>query len=52
MHFAGGIGAADQSIGPSARKERGPQDDRGLSAEQILLCNFLNNSVHQKFTHL
>ena len=29
MHFAGVTGAAHQSIGPSARKERGPQDDTG-----------------------
>jgi excinuclease ABC subunit C len=27
MHSVGGIGAASESIGPSARKERGPQDD-------------------------
>jgi hypothetical protein len=27
MQLAGGTGAADKSIGPSARKKRGPQDD-------------------------
>jgi excinuclease ABC subunit C len=27
MHSAGGTGAADESTDPSARKERGPQDD-------------------------
>src|SRR5882672_5342998 len=27
MHSAGGTGAASESIGPSARKKRGPQDD-------------------------
>jgi hypothetical protein len=27
MQLAGGMIAADESIGPSARKERGPQDD-------------------------
>jgi excinuclease ABC subunit C len=30
MHFAGSTGAADQSIDPSARKEREPQDDKRL----------------------
>ena len=39
MHSAGGSGAADESIGPSARKERGPQDDKavytvGMSGEK------------------
>jgi hypothetical protein len=28
MHLAGTTTAADKSIGPSARKERGPQDDK------------------------
>jgi predicted helicase len=28
MHSGGVTGAGDESIGPSARKERGPQDDR------------------------
>ncbi len=28
MHLAGSIGAADESIGPSARKNRGPQDGK------------------------
>jgi len=27
MHLAGSADAADKSIGPSARKKRGPQDD-------------------------
>ena len=30
VHSAGGTGAADESIGPSARQERGPQDDRAM----------------------
>jgi hypothetical protein len=28
MHPAGSIAGADESIGPSARQERGPQDDK------------------------
>jgi predicted helicase len=30
MQPSGGIGAADESIDPSARTERGPQDDSGI----------------------
>ena len=30
MQHAGSAGAADKSIGPSARKERGPQDDNAV----------------------
>ncbi len=30
MHLAGTAATADKSIGPSARKERGPQDDREM----------------------
>jgi excinuclease ABC subunit C len=33
VHFAGGADAADESIDPSARNERGPQDDKSSSAE-------------------
>ena len=34
MHLAGSIGAADESIGPSARKKRGPQDDKVKGSER------------------
>jgi len=30
VHFASSIDPADESTGPSARKERGPQDDKEL----------------------
>jgi hypothetical protein len=30
VHLVGGIAGADECIGPSARKERGPQDDKGV----------------------
>jgi hypothetical protein len=30
MHLAGNAATADKSIGPSARQERGPQDDNGV----------------------
>ena len=32
IHFAGNTDAADKSVGPSARKKRGPQDDNRNSA--------------------
>ncbi|HLW85910.1 MAG TPA: excinuclease ABC subunit UvrC [Candidatus Sulfotelmatobacter sp.] len=33
MQFAGSIGAADECIGPSARKPRGPQDDKPVGSD-------------------
>ena len=36
VHWAGGSGAAGESIGPSARKKRGPQDDRVYAVEMSL----------------
>ena len=33
MHLAGSITGADKSMGPSARKERGPQDDKLYGAQ-------------------
>jgi predicted helicase len=35
MHLAGATAAADKSIGPSARKERGPQDDKRVFREFV-----------------
>jgi len=32
MHFAGSTGTADESIDPSARKKRGPQDDNAKAS--------------------
>jgi hypothetical protein len=30
VYFAGGIGVASECIGPSAREEREPQDDKAF----------------------
>jgi hypothetical protein len=38
VYFTGGIGAADESIGPSVRENRGPQDDKMLTRFPLALA--------------